>query len=89
MKGNFTSSDPNDPNVQQFWGLEPQTDKMLYEAGQKCWEKNGDHLFYVGTAAVVRDVIGMTELLDGPGSPVNYWGFRYVPFPVLLFVLWQ
>ena len=79
VKGNFTSNDPNDPNVQQFWALEPQTDTVLYEMGQKCWELNGDILFYVGTAAVVRDIIGMTELLDGPGSLVNYWGFRYVP----------
>ncbi len=38
---------------------------------------NGDHLRFVGTAAVVRDIVGMADLFDGPGALINYLGFDY------------
>lgn len=76
MKGNFTNADNSDPDMQAFWSQEPLVDGLLYGIGQKCWEKNGENLLYVGTAAVVRDIVGMADLLDGTDKPINYWGFR-------------
>ncbi|KAF8333063.1 Alpha/Beta hydrolase protein [Cantharellus anzutake] len=76
-KGNFTNQNETDPDVIAFLSQEPLTDLVYYALGQKCWEMNGDHLRYVGTTAVVRDIIGMANLFDGPEAPVNYWGFSY------------
>ena len=76
-KGNFTNQNETSPNVVAFLAQEPETDRIYYALGQKCWETNGDHLRYVGTAAVVRDIVGMANLFDGPKTPINYWGFDY------------
>ena len=76
-KGNFTSLNGTDPDVQAFWAQVPEVDKLLAEVGQRCLQINGDNLEFVGTAAVVRDIAAMTDAYDGPGSPINYWGFSY------------
>ena len=36
------------------------------------------HLFkYMGTVASVRDLIALSDHLQGPGSPVNFWGISH------------
>ena len=31
---------------------------------------------YHSQAAVVRDMVSLSDSLDGPGKQINYWGFR-------------
>lgn len=51
-KGNFTNTDPTDPDVVAFWAQEPEVDDLLTKVGQICLGVNGDTLTFVGTAAV-------------------------------------
>ncbi|KAI0689860.1 alpha/beta-hydrolase [Cerioporus squamosus] len=72
--GNFT--DPAD--VQALLAQAPTLQKKYEELGQKCLESpNGKYLKYLGTAAAVRDMISIADVLDGPGAPVNYLGISY------------
>lgn len=76
-KGNFTNADETDPDVQAFWAQEPELDRLLYAVGQQCLQRNVDLLSYVGTAAVVRDIVAMSDAIEGPGKDINYIGFSY------------
>ncbi|KDN49153.1 hypothetical protein RSAG8_02506, partial [Rhizoctonia solani AG-8 WAC10335] len=53
----------------------------LFETQAKLCTKNmpngGAALNYMGTASVVRDLAFMTDVLDGKGANVNYWGGSY------------
>ncbi|KAG9090712.1 hypothetical protein FRC06_000915, partial [Ceratobasidium sp. 370] len=53
----------------------------LFETQAKLCTKNmpnsGAALNYMGTASVVRDIAFMTDILDGPGAKINYWGGSY------------
>ncbi|KAF7290832.1 hypothetical protein MIND_01324400 [Mycena indigotica] len=44
---------------------------------QVCAETMGDELKYMGTANVVRDMDFMTQIFDGKGAKINYWGASY------------
>ncbi|KAG8933516.1 hypothetical protein FRC02_011716 [Tulasnella sp. 418] len=70
---NFTTQ----ADLDAFYAQAPEIDSLLLELGQRCNQMSGDKLKYVGTAAVVRDMVALTDLLDGQGAPVNYWGFSY------------
>ncbi|KAG8721739.1 hypothetical protein FRC08_010620 [Ceratobasidium sp. 394] len=72
-KGNFTDQ----ADLDAFYAQVPEVDKLLIELGQKCLEYSPDTFQYVGTAAVVRDMVAMHDYLEGPDKPVNYWGFSY------------
>ncbi|CDO75956.1 hypothetical protein BN946_scf184888.g6 [Trametes cinnabarina] len=37
-------------------------------------EQDTTGLQYIGTSAVVRDLVSLADYFDGPGSPVNFWG---------------
>lgn len=63
-------------DVQAMWKQEPLVDKLLGEVGQLCLQVNGDVLQYVGTVAVVRDLVGMANILEGSDTPINYYGLR-------------
>jgi len=82
-KGNFSSDCGTDPDELAFWKQEPLLDHLLYSVAQKCWEKNGDHLLYVGTAAVVRDLVAMHDVIEGPTSLINFWGLRFDPLLII------
>jgi hypothetical protein len=56
----------------------PLVDKLLGDFGQICLQKNGDLLKYVGSAAAARDIISISDVLEGPGKLINYYGLRYV-----------
>ncbi|KAG8915909.1 hypothetical protein FRC02_004318 [Tulasnella sp. 418] len=49
-------------------------DETLSTMYRACVASEGDNLRYVGTVANARDLISMADAIDGPGSPVNYWG---------------
>lgn len=53
-----------------------ETDTFLDAIASKCLENNGDNLKYVGTVAVVRDMLSLADAIDGHGKPINYWGLR-------------
>ncbi|KAK0491622.1 hypothetical protein IW261DRAFT_1438652 [Armillaria novae-zelandiae] len=44
---------------------------------ESCGKHMGDELRYMGTASVVRDIDFMSEVFDGEGAKINYWGGSY------------
>ncbi|OJT04509.1 hypothetical protein TRAPUB_4779 [Trametes pubescens] len=74
MTGAF--SDPAD--VRALLDEAPLMQAKYEELGRRCLgHPSGRFLPYVGTAATARDVVAMADVLDGPGSPVNYFGSSY------------
>ncbi|RDX45240.1 alpha/beta-hydrolase [Lentinus brumalis] len=72
--GNFT--DPAD--VQALLAQAPTVQKKYEELGQKCLNSSsGKYLKYVGTAAAVRDMVSIANVLDGPDAPINFIGLSY------------
>ena len=72
--GNFT--DPAD--IDALLAQADLMQKKYEEVGQKCLQsENGKYLRYVGTAAAVRDMVSIADVLDGPHAPVNYLGISY------------
>lgn len=48
------------------------------QVGQKCLHSSsGKFLKYLGTAAAVRDMVSIANVLDGPKAPINYIGTSY------------
>ncbi|QRV92027.1 Abhydrolase domain-containing protein [Ceratobasidium sp. AG-Ba] len=72
-RGNFT--DPGD--LEAFYAQEPEVDHLLIELGKKCVEYSPNTFQYVGSAAAVRDMVALHDLLEGADKPLNYWGFSY------------
>ncbi|KIM22451.1 hypothetical protein M408DRAFT_284190 [Serendipita vermifera MAFF 305830] len=71
--GNLTQSS----DVAFFRSKAPEFDEFLQDFDTKYKEKSGDNLKYVGTCAIVRDLVGMTDAIYGPGSDVNFYGYSY------------
>ncbi|RPD63511.1 alpha/beta-hydrolase [Lentinus tigrinus ALCF2SS1-6] len=72
--GNFT--DPADINA--LLAQAPIMQKKYEEVGQKCLHsQSGKYLKYLGTAAAVRDMVSIANVLDGPDAPINYIGTSY------------
>ncbi|KAG8717829.1 hypothetical protein FRC08_006558 [Ceratobasidium sp. 394] len=72
-RSNFTSRS----DLDAFYAQVPEVDELLVELGQRCLEYTPDSFQYVGTAAVVRDMVTLHDYLEGPEKPLNYWGFSY------------
>lgn len=75
-KGNFTNAHHNDPDEIAFWKKEKETDGFLKGIKATCLKNAGKNLTYVGTAATVRDLVSLAEVINGPGKLINYWGIR-------------
>lgn len=74
MTGTF--SGPAD--VPALLAQAPVMQATYEEFGRRCLQHpSGRFLPYVGTAATARDIVAMADALDGPGSPVNYFGSSY------------
>ncbi len=74
MTGAF--SDPAD--VRALLDEAPLMQAKYEELGRRCLgHPSGRFLPSVGTAATARDVVAMADVLDGPGSPGNYFGSSY------------
>lgn len=44
---------------------------------QKCEEAMGDQLRFMSTSTVVRDIEEMSRVLEGPDTPINFFGGSY------------
>ncbi|KAI0709175.1 alpha/beta-hydrolase [Earliella scabrosa] len=72
--GNF--SDPAD--VQALLSQASLMQKKYEQVGKKCLKApNGKFLRYIGTAAAVRDMVSIANIIDGPDVPINYIGNSY------------
>jgi len=74
-KGNFTNSQHNDPDEVAFWSKENETDTFLQSLASHCTRTDGVNLTYVGTAAVSRDLVSLSDAIEGPGQPINHLRF--------------
>ncbi|KAF8319323.1 hypothetical protein DL93DRAFT_2225266 [Clavulina sp. PMI_390] len=75
--GNFTNPAGDDPDELAALAQEAITDTHLGGIAAACLNMHGNNLSYVGTAAAVRDMIALSDAIEGPGKKVNYWGFSY------------
>ncbi|KIJ54276.1 hypothetical protein M422DRAFT_64360 [Sphaerobolus stellatus SS14] len=66
-RGNFTDK----IELDNFFSTLDQTDEIITKFGQKCLKDNGAFLKYLGTTAVVRDIVSMADCLDGPAKPAR------------------
>ncbi|EIN04768.1 hypothetical protein PUNSTDRAFT_55444 [Punctularia strigosozonata HHB-11173 SS5] len=44
---------------------------------QRCAERTGEYIPYLGTEAVVRDIDYLSRIIEGEEKRVNFWGFSY------------
>ncbi|KAI0350509.1 hypothetical protein OH77DRAFT_1430975 [Trametes cingulata] len=74
MTGNFTDQG----DIDRLLAQAPVMQSKYDELGQRCLNHSeGQTLPYVGTAATARDLVALADAIEGPGSPVNYWGISY------------
>ncbi|KAM5533232.1 hypothetical protein V8D89_013097 [Ganoderma adspersum] len=72
--GNFT----NQTDIQALYSQAPILDKKWKELGDRCLSgPNATTLGYIGTAATVRDLVGLADAIVGKNSTINYWGLSY------------
>ncbi|CAE6510606.1 unnamed protein product [Rhizoctonia solani] len=72
-RGSFTSQ----TDLNQFYGQIDEVDDLLTRFGKKCIAYNPNAFRYVGTAATVRDMVAMHDIIEGPNKPINFWGISY------------
>ncbi|KAI0325950.1 alpha/beta-hydrolase [Cubamyces sp. BRFM 1775] len=74
MTGNFTDQQDIDALLSQA----PVMQRKYEELGERCLRQpSGKYMKYVGTAASVRDMVAMADVLDGPKSLINLFGLSY------------
>ncbi|KAM5539524.1 hypothetical protein V8D89_006796 [Ganoderma adspersum] len=72
--GNFTDPSETDALLAQAELMQ----QKYQELGVRCQQhSSGKYLKYMGTAATVRDLLAMADVLDGPGASINYVGLSY------------
>ncbi|KIM22452.1 hypothetical protein M408DRAFT_284199 [Serendipita vermifera MAFF 305830] len=71
--GNLTQS----ADAAFFRTKAPEFDAHIQSLDTKLKEKGGENLKYVGSCAVVRDLVGLTDAIYGTGSDVNFYGYSY------------
>ncbi|GAB1526823.1 hypothetical protein RhiTH_009995 [Rhizoctonia solani] len=72
-RGNFT--DQHDLDV--FYEQVDEVDVLLEELGERCINFSPETFQYIGTAAAVRDMVAMHDILEGPDKPIDFWGLSY------------
>ncbi|CCO31841.1 hypothetical protein BN14_05891 [Rhizoctonia solani AG-1 IB] len=72
-RGNFTEQ----RDVDAFYEQVDEVDVLLEELGKKCIAYSPDTFQYIGTAAVVRDMVAMHDILEGSNKPIDFWGMSY------------
>jgi hypothetical protein len=61
--------------IEDFYGNISKFDEFTVDLGRRCQNvSTGQHVEYVGTVATVRDMVALSDVLDGPNSSVNFWG---------------
>ncbi|KAI0744279.1 alpha/beta-hydrolase [Daedaleopsis nitida] len=72
--GDFT----NQTDLQALYDQASVLDAKYKNFGEKCLQgPNATTLQYVGTAATVRDLVGLADAIQGPDTPIFYWGLSY------------
>ncbi|KAH9923439.1 alpha/beta-hydrolase [Epithele typhae] len=74
--GNFTDSG----DLERFFGQVDIVQQKYEEIGQRCLDKYGDTLKFLGSAYTARDLVAMTDAIEGAGSPINFVGISYGTF---------
>ncbi|KAJ1307669.1 hypothetical protein OPQ81_001762 [Rhizoctonia solani] len=72
-RGNFTDQ----VDIDAFYEQVDEVDVLLEELGKRCVAYSPDTFQYIGTAAAVRDMIAMHDILEGPNKPIDFWGLSY------------
>ncbi|CAE6440885.1 unnamed protein product [Rhizoctonia solani] len=72
-RGNFTDQ----VDIDAFYEQVDEVDVLLEELGKRCVAYSPDTFQYIGSAAAVRDMIAMHDILEGPNKPIDYWGLSY------------
>lgn len=72
-RGNFTDQ----RDLDEFYEQVDEVDVLLEELGQRCITYSPDTFQYIGTAAAVRDMVYMHDILEGKEKPIDYWGLSY------------
>ncbi|SCV74062.1 BQ2448_6494 [Microbotryum intermedium] len=70
--------DPKSPAGRRHLIEQHQERMALMKAEyERCGKMMGDELRYMSTPTVARDIVEMTEQLEGKGALVHYYGFSY------------
>ncbi|RPD63565.1 alpha/beta-hydrolase [Lentinus tigrinus ALCF2SS1-6] len=79
LKGIEEIGDFSDPaDVDALLAQAPEMQKKYEDIGNKCLRgSNGKFLRYMGTAATVRDMVSIANVLEGPDVPINYLGISF------------
>lgn len=73
VRGNFT----NQYDLDYFYSQVDPYEQQIKDLGQRCLEsETGQYLPYVGTPAAVRDMLALSDELDGPNTTIHYWVSR-------------
>ncbi|KAG8933405.1 hypothetical protein FRC02_011940 [Tulasnella sp. 418] len=71
------SNGPDQADINNFLGNATSLENYMQTFIQRCVEKNQDNLKFVGTVATVKDLVALVDAIEGPGSPIRYWGLSY------------
>ncbi|KAF8588805.1 hypothetical protein K439DRAFT_1613302 [Ramaria rubella] len=63
--------------LDSFFSQVNVTDATLSRIGEKCMESDGAFLKYMGTTAVVRDLVSLADCLEGKEKSINFYGISY------------
>ncbi|KAH7329760.1 Alpha/Beta hydrolase protein [Rhizoctonia solani] len=72
-RDNFTSQ----VDLNEFYEQVDEVDNILTSFGEQCVAHNPNAFQYVGTAAVVRDMVAMHDTIESAEKPINFWGISY------------
>ncbi|KAI5889408.1 uncharacterized protein SCHCODRAFT_02634437 [Schizophyllum commune H4-8] len=74
IKGNLTDHG----QVDELYSHVDEMEAKYVELGTRCaLGEQGKTLPYLGTAATVRDMVSLADVLDPGVNEINYWGFSY------------
>ena len=74
----FSSKFTDQHDIDVLLSQAPLMQAKYEELGRRCLtQPGGQYLPYVGTAATARDIAALADALDGPGSPINFFGLSY------------
>ncbi|KAI0762144.1 alpha/beta-hydrolase [Trametes elegans] len=68
----------NQTDLDRFYDQVPLIEQQYRAFGERCLQgPNATTLQYVGTAATVRDMVALADAIQGPDTPIRYWGLSY------------
>jgi hypothetical protein len=73
VRGNFTSQ----TDLDAFYAQVNEADDYLQRFASQCVLRSPNTLRYVGTAATVRDMVAMHDVLESSDKAIDYWGVSY------------